>query len=96
MFVEMLQKHRVEKANQQFSLDVYAKVWADISESHKRWLLRLVFLVEEPEIKPWGGYSREEKHKIRACALWIDEFAHHQQLIRKEAVAKEKRINAPD
>lgn len=90
------QKQRVSDAKKLFSIDVYAKVWAEISDLHKRWLLRGVFLQEEPEIKSWGGYSREEKEKIRACALFMDEFAKHQQLIRQQAVAKQKRINATD
>lgn len=90
------QKQNVSRAKKEFSLDIYAEVWKEISDIHKRWLLRGVFLQEEPEIKPWGGYTREEKGKIRVCALFVDEFAKHQQLIRRKSVAHMQRINARD
>lgn len=94
--LEVLQKQNVNAAKKVFTVNVYAEVWKRISDLHKRWLLRGVFLQEEPEIKPWGGYNREEQNKIRSCALFVDEFAKCQQLIRRQVVDHQKRINAAD
>lgn len=59
--VAMFQKQKVSNSKKAFSCDHFGLMWNQASEEHKRLLLRAAFLQENPEPKPWGAYSRQEK-----------------------------------
>ncbi|WP_346556649.1 hypothetical protein ABCW44_09380 [Mannheimia haemolytica] len=96
--VAMFQKQKVSNSKKAFRLgcDHFGLMWNQASEEHKRLLLRAAFLQENPEPKPWGAYSREEKSTLHSFGLWFEEFADFQRVMKNDSKLREKRINAPD
>ncbi|AGK02340.1 hypothetical protein MHH_c18920 [Mannheimia haemolytica M42548] len=51
---------------------------------------------DNPEPKPWGAYSPQEKRLLHSFSLWLEQIADFQRVMKRESKLREKHINAPD
>lgn len=94
--LSVFQKQRVSEKRSAFRLDHFGAMWNKASEEHRRFLLRVAFLQESPEVKPWGAYTEEEQRALHTFGLWAEEFADFQKAVKSRSKQFEKRINQAD
>nr|WP_314738661.1 hypothetical protein [uncultured Haemophilus sp.] len=87
-------KANIKKAVNVFTIDKTARFWATLPDELKAFTLRAAKLPDEP--KYWGGYSTEERKRIRNTFLTFHELDKLRLVMEKEDKRLEERINKPD
>lgn len=95
-FVATYQKIRINTNHKQFTCNHLGEIWGKENDDFKRFLLRVAFLQDNPEPKPWGAYSPQEKRLLHSFSLWLEQIADFQRVMKRESKLREKHINALD
>lgn len=84
-------KKNIQRATVVFTIDKTAHFWQTLPDELKIFVLRAAQLGDEP--KYWGGYTQEEKRRIRNTFLTFHELDKLRLAMEKEDRQLESRIN---
>lgn len=87
-------RKNIQRATVVFTIDKTARFWQTLPDELKKFALRAAQLEEEP--KYWGGYSTEEKRRIRNTFLTFHELDKLRLAMEKEDKLLEERVNRPE
>lgn len=87
-------KRNIQRATKVFTIDKTARFWQTLPDELKQFALRAAQLDEEP--KYWGGYTTEEKRRIRNTFLTFHELDTLRLAMEKEDKLLEERVNRPE
>lgn len=87
-------KANIKRATTVFTIDKTARFWQTLPDELKQFALRAAQLNEEP--KYWGGYTTEEKRRIRNTFLTFHELDTLRLAMEKEDKLLEERVNKPE